>query len=72
MSNLGTLKEYLPLVGFGNSGENLNMVVLPEPFGPITPSASPSSRCMLKLSIASSAPKRLKTPLSSSIAFILD
>jgi hypothetical protein len=23
MSNLGTLKEYLPLVGFGNSGENI-------------------------------------------------
>src|SRR5258708_24397618 len=48
----------------------LNIVVLPEPFGPITPSASPSLRCMLRLSLATNEPKRLETPLSLRIALI--
>jgi len=30
MSDLGTLKEYLSLVGFGDPGEDINIVVLPE------------------------------------------
>ena len=34
----------------------LNIVDLPAPFGPITPSASPSSTARVRLSVALSAP----------------
>ena len=43
----------------------LNMVLLPAPLGPMTPSASPSASSMLNWSVALTEPKLLETPSSA-------
>ena len=45
-----------PAVGATSPVIKLNIVVLPAPFGPITPSASPSATVSLTVSTALSAP----------------
>src|ERR671919_2118160 len=50
----------------GNAPEmQLIIVVLPEPFGPISPRRSPSARCRLTASSATKPPKRLDRPSTS-------
>jgi len=71
MSDLGTLKEYLSLVGFGGPGEDIEHGRFAGAVWTDHANRYPSLRCMLKLSIASSEPKRLETPLSLRIALIV-
>src|SRR5436309_10533946 len=55
-----------PASGRQKPAMQLNRVVLPEPFGPISPTISPSRTAKSTPSTATRPPKRLVTPLPSS------
>jgi hypothetical protein len=70
MSDVGTLKEYLPLVRFGDSGEKIKHRCFAQAVWTNHAQRFPLVEMRAQIVDASSAPNRLQTPLCLRIALI--